>query len=252
MIEELQITQNNNSIYPSTYFYWSAFTPLIDNSNNITKELRGYYGYSGIPNQQYGFLTGYMQGTATVIVGASPDVIQNGIYLVTSNNESGSIYWEMPTFDYTKNFEVIANGLQGRGNGTGYTDQISIGVACASVPDVSGGTRQYSVGGQTGLWAGWDSTNVESFLYANQISLAPVRPLSFQLAFSNTVAQIKLNVISVGGSRIASLYFNGVFQNSAIITYANWNAGKFLVIAASSVGNNTPFTCNSVQLNYIY
>ena len=196
-----------------------------------------------------------MQGTATVIVGAFPDVIQNGIYLVTTNNQSGSIYWEMPTFDYTKNFEVIANGYMGGGQGSGYTDQISIGVACASAPTVIAGQRQYSVAGQTGLWAGWnafgDGVISESFLYANQISLAPVRPLSFQLGFYNTVAQIKLNVISVGGSRIASIYFNGVFQNSAIITYANWNAGKFLVIAASSVGAGTPFTCNSVQLNYI-
>jgi len=239
MIEELQISQTNKLIYPSTYFYWSTFLNL---------GLSGYYGYAS--NQ---FVTGTLQGAAQVATN------QNGIYLVNQvAKSSGSIYWNIPNFDYNQNFEVIATCITG---GPGYGLNLCIGIGCSYAPTAINGTSQYTQLGR-GLWCVYDTLNNTTFFSVSAStgakvggnSVVPLGLSYLSTGIVNCMSTIKITVITIAGLRIANIYLNGILQNSvnlALNIPFSWNDGTYLIIGAASYNSVNLFTCSSVQLNYI-
>ena len=242
MIEELQITQNNNNLTkPSAYFYWSYFTNPTAQTSTTPAPL-GYFSSSGA-------LAGALQGSA-IYNTSNPEY---GVNLITNTNTSGAIYWDLPEFGYNNNFEIIISVyvslvLPGTGGG-----QISIGLGCPSIPtpvypsdETNPNQSQYSQSGQLGLWCVFDFYSSNIFLYNSGILGSKQSNDLCEPGFQT----ITMRVITIGSNRIASTYYSGVLRNSVILQ-SGFNAGSYLIIAGSTGGFGNTFTCNNIEINYI-
>jgi photosystem II stability/assembly factor-like uncharacterized protein len=255
MIEELQISQNNNSIYPSPYFSWSIFTNPTPAT--ITTPLPVGYCISS------GTLTGALQGGAnyyqlsTNVPPIPPEAY--GVKLIDSGSTSGAIYWDLPEFDYNNNFEIIISVFNYYLSNPNTGGQLSIGLGCPLIPTPVPLTplnpdgsepSQYSQPSQLGLWCVYDNQQNNNFFYQSGILSGLKQSNIYMPGFQPGFATITMRVITIGINRIASTYFNGVLRNSVILQ-PGFYAGRYLIVAGSAGGYGNIYTCNCIEINYI-
>jgi hypothetical protein len=233
MIEELQISQNNNSILPSSYFYWNA---------NISNSPTGYIGgSSGVVGSIQGDLDWYFQ---------SPF----GLFLTNAGttNTTAGINWNMSGFDYTRDFEVIVNIYPG-GVGGG---SLSIGVGCSSICTETGGIAPWAQSGQLGLWTVINTQSVQMTNlcypgYNTDGSVANVGLVNVVYGNEYIKTIIKITVTTYGGIRCVNTYINNALYTTFSLDPTHLNNGKYLIVTGFQTTFVNYIACSSVELNYI-
>jgi len=229
------ITVGTSVMGKNTYFQWNS--PMFASAN-----LTGYYGYSGST------VVGSTLGNASFYS------VNSGYSLTTASGQSGSVYWNVPGFDYTKDFEVRLPYYIA-GSGTTAADGMGIIVGATTAPTATGTGVQQGTQGLGGL-AFTNVTYTNQYTKFNNSAGTQIgQQCSWNTSPTNGWCFYTLRVKTQSGKRIASVYFNGILQNAIDITSGNGTGvtfgGGYLTIFAYSggVGSNNCF--NQVELVYI-
>lgn len=219
------VTANTAGYFRNTYFSWSS---MMANTISLT----GYYG-------PYGTTVSGSLNANTVA-----NSVSNGYYLTTTTSQTGHIFWNIPGFDYSKDFEARAM-VYHSGTGSATADGCYMAVAANSAPATS--ASLYNTGtGIVGVIRTY--TNQHTFITANNAIISNI--ISWHLTPTSAWVNFKIRVKTIGGKRMAYLFFNDVLENSADVSNVSFN-GTYVYVGGVTGGVGATQACNAVELVYI-
>jgi len=194
--------------------------------------------FDGSVNNTYNY-PGTLYGDAIMDPGNAPFY---GVRLVPANNSKlGNAVWQILNFDFTKDFELEMNIYMG-----GSADGINFVVG--STNPTNNNIATFVGGGLSFLYATYYIFNNTSF-FINGVIQGTAFPM--RASYLNKWIRSTLKVINTNTGRCATVYTDGVLENSINIT--SWvPADTYIGVGARTGGANGNHYINSITLKYIY
>jgi hypothetical protein len=242
-------TSSNVTLIAGSYSY------VFDNAGDFKAPgpISGYNGYFQWSSMQYSgadltanygmglTVTGSTQGSTVY------ENTRNGYKLTNNIEQSGNIYWNLPGFDYTRDFELKTSLYVGNESNPG-ADGMYIGVAANAAP-TGVAYAQNGIGGLFAMCATYIYTTTTFYANASQIGNTVLWHNINEDIFARWVT-MRMKVTRTGNKRFASLYINGILENVTEVTTASL-AGNYIIVGGVTGGAYANQYCNAAELIYL-
>jgi hypothetical protein len=228
-------TFNDDGVYAApgpitgrnTYSQWSSM-------QYATANLTAYYG-AGLS------VVGDIQGSTAY------ENSRNGYKLTNNIDQTGNIYWNIPSFDYSRDFEFKTTIYLGD-EGTPGADGIYIGIAANAAP-IGVAYSQSNIGGLFAVCRTYINTHTSFFANASNIGNTITWHNDSSEIFAKWVS-MDLSVRTTGNRRFAYIRINDMLENVTEVTDVIL-AGNYLIVGGMTGAAYANHYCNSMQLVYL-